>query len=154
VAVSQSESQQPAPPRRSHGCLFSCLALVVIAILAFGGAFLYGSWNLFQGFKNDPKLEQAMVVVRADHTAQEVLGDHIEVESLESETFTSTTGAGTSSTYTAMLKGTKGEGQLHVTFHTPKGKQRTIVAIVLTAPDGSRYNLTNKSVSGAPQDSI
>jgi hypothetical protein len=151
--VSQYESQPPAPPRRSHGCLFSCLGLILIAALAVGGAFVYGSWSLYQGFKHDPKLEQAMVVVRADHTAHDVLGDNIEVESLESETFTSTTGAGTSSTYTAMLKGSKAEGQLHVTFHTPKGKQRSIVAIVLTGPDGERYNLTNKTAT-TPSDSI
>jgi hypothetical protein len=151
--VTQTEYHEPAPRRRSHGCLFSCLALIAISLLAAGGAFFYGSWSLYQGFKHDPKLEQAMVVVRADHTAHDVLGDNIVVESLESETFTSTTGTGTSATYTAMLKGSKAEGQMHVTFHAPKGKHMSIVAIVLTGPDGERYNLTSKTVI-APGDSI
>ena len=143
---------QAAPPRRSHGCVWGCLALALLLIAVGGGAFWWGQWYVTQGVKADPSLQTAMNAVRMSGTARDVLGDNIQIESVESENFVSTLGSGTTRTYTATLKGTKSEATLHVTLHS-NGKDMKVVSIILTAPDGTRYNLT-RDAGASPQKSI
>lgn len=143
---------QAAPPRRSHGCLWGCLALPLLLVAGGGGAIWWGQWYFAQGIKADPSLQTAMNVVRVSGTARDVLGDNIQIESVESEHFVSTLGKGKTATYTATLRGTKGEAILHVTLHSD-GTGMKIVSIILTAADGTRYNLT-RDTQTPPQKSI
>jgi hypothetical protein len=147
--VAQSLEQAP-PPRRSHGCLWGCLALALLLAVAAGGAFWWGNWYLTQGVKADPLLQKAMNVVRMSGTARDVLGDNIQIESVVSEHFVSTLGKGRTATYTATLKGTKSEATLHATLHSD-GTGMKIVSIILTGPDGTRYNLTEDTQSPPPK---
>ena len=144
--MAQSERDPVPTPRRSHGCLWSCLAVLLIVALAAGGTIYFAGGPivaLYRGIKNDPTLQLAMTVVRNDRVAREVLGDDIAIESVDSESFTATIGKGRTATYTALLRGTKGEGRMHVTLHS-SGDEMKIVSIVLTGQDGERYNITGK----------
>ena len=147
--MAQSLEQAP-PPRRSHGCLWGCLALAILLAVVGGGTAWWGEWYLTQGVRADPLLQKAMNVVRMSSTARDVLGDNIQIESVESEHFVSTLGNGKTATYTATLRGTKGEATLHATLHSD-GTGMKIVSIILTGPDGSRYNLTDETQSPPPK---
>jgi hypothetical protein len=114
--------------------------LVLIAV-ATAGAFLYGKWMLQEGFRNDPALQRALGEVRRNHVAQDVLGNGIVIETIESETFSATTGKGKTVTYALHVKGDKAEGELHILLHS-SGHEMKIVSMVLTGPGEERYNLT------------
>jgi hypothetical protein len=147
-----ARTEQPAPPVRSHGCLWSCLAtFVLLAIVGAGGLF-YGGWFVYQGYKDDPALRSAMTLVRENPVAREVLGGDIVIESMESEIFSATTGTGKTVTYALLLKGDKGEGRLHVMLHS-SGHEMKIVSMVLTGPDDQRYNLSGAKAA-PPSNSI
>jgi hypothetical protein len=132
----------PEPvPRRSHGCLWGCMGLILVVAVVVGGLALYGGWFFSQGFRSDRNLETAMAAVRGNPVAHAVLGDGIAIESMESETFSAITGKGKTVSYTVKLKGNRAEGQLHVMLHSAGGDMK-IVSMVLTGPDNERYNLT------------
>ncbi len=148
-----AQSLDPAaPPRRTHGCLWGCLALALVLLVTGGGGLYWGEWYVTQGVKADPSLQKAMNVVRSSGVARDLLGNNIQIESVDSEHFVSTLGKGKTATYTAMLKGTKGEATLHATLHSD-GTGMKIVTIILTASDGSRYNITGDTET-LPQKSI
>ena len=145
--MAQAEHQQISPPpRRTHGCLWGCLGVLVLVALIGGGAFVWSGWYIFEGYKNDPALQVAITAVESDRTARDVLGSDIKVTGMKSEIFTDTMTSGRSATYSVDLKGSKAEGKLHVTLHS-QGEGMKIVAMVLTGPDGTRYNLTNNTVT-------
>jgi hypothetical protein len=151
--VTQSDYQPASAPRpRSHGCLFSCLGIVGLIVLAGAGAMLYSGWFVYEGFRNDATLQMAMSQVKANRVARDVLGDNIVIESMESETISAATGHGKSVAYAVRLRGSKGEGLLHVLFHSG-GHDMKIVSMVLTGPDEERYNLSG-SGPPPPSDSI
>lgn len=150
-----AQPQEPvALPRRSRGCLWSCLGVVLLFVVIAGGALLWGDWYIHSGFKRDSALQRAMTVVREDHQARAVLGDDIQVISVQSERFSGVVGAERTrtATYTVTLKGSKGQGRLHVTLHSDGGAMQ-LVSMVLTGPDGTRYNLTDDSITPS-QNSI
>jgi hypothetical protein len=126
--------------------------MVLLLSLIGAGSLFYGGWFLREGFRSDPSLDHAISIVRANPTAREVLGDDISVESMQSETFSATTGKGKTVTYTLRLKGQKAEGSLHLMLHS-SGKEMKIVSMVLTGPDDQRYNLTGAG-STVPSNSI
>src|SRR5258708_39414184 len=92
-------------PRRSHGLFWGCLGSIILVAAIVGGLLLYGGWVVFQGYKHDRNLETAMAAVRVNPVAHAVLGDGIAVESMESETFSATTGNGKTVSYAVKLKG-------------------------------------------------
>jgi hypothetical protein len=148
-----ARTDQPvAPPARSHGCLWSCLAAVFLFAAVGAGALYYGGWFISQGYRSDPALESAMMQVRTNPVARDVLGDNIAIESMESEMFSAATGTGKTVTYSLRLKGAKGEGRLHVVLHSA-GHDMKIVSMVLTGPDDQRYNLTG-AAAAPPSSSI
>jgi hypothetical protein len=153
--VSQNEhSPVPMPPRRRGGCVMGCLALIVIVVVGVGSLFTYNGWFMSTGYKNDPNLQSALSAVRGNSVAHAVLGDGIEIESMQSETLTAATGRGKTVAYTVELKGSRAEGSLHVMLHSSGSEKMKIVSMVLTGPDNERYNLTSSSNNAAPSDSI
>ena len=58
------------PPRRSHGCLWGCLILLLIFVLPpalLGG---YGAWFLWDGYRHSPVLRVVNELVREDGMAR------------------------------------------------------------------------------------
>ena len=139
----------PAPRGSGHGCLWGCLIAALIAIAAIVGAMSYGGWFLFSGFKNDPALHAVMDTVNGDRIARAVLGDNIEITSLESSSFNSDVTTGKHASYVARVKGSKGEGTLAITVDTVSG-QIHVTSVVLTGPDGSTYDLTTSQPATPP----
>ncbi len=146
--MAQPQDQPIPPPRRSHGCLWGCLGVVLLAILLGGGAMLWSGWYVYQGFKSDPAMQTVVAIVQSNRTARDVLGDNIAVLDVQSERFTATLGQHNekSATYTAQLQGSKGRGELHVTLHATTGALK-VVSMILTGPDGTRYNLTDNTLT-------
>jgi hypothetical protein len=146
--VAQTQDQPLPPPRRSHGCLWGCLGVILLAVLLGGGSLLWTGWWVYEGFKPDPAMERVLTAVRTNPTAHDVLGDNIKVLDVQSERFTAMFGVHRekSATYTAELEGSKGRGQLHVTLHATGGTMK-VVTMILTGPDGTRYNLTNNTLT-------
>ena len=145
--MAQPQDQIP-PPRRSHGCLWGCLGVVLLAAVLGGGAMLWSGWYVTQGFKSDPALVNVLAVVNTNRTAHDVLGDNIQVLDVESERVAAILGQHRekTATYTAQLQGSKGRGELHVTLHATGGAMK-VVSMILTGPDGTRYNLTDNTLT-------
>lgn len=119
--------------------------MVAILAVVITGIYL-GIGYRFGGFELDRGLKAAMTLVRHDSVAQQVLGNGIQIEKVEGrEYFLPERGEGHSSTHTVRLKGSKGEGVLHVTLHS-SGRDLKIVAMVLTGPDGERHILAHDQV--------
>ncbi len=143
----------PPPPLRSgHGCLWGCLAAALIAIVALVGTFGYLGWYLSSGFKNDATLTMVIGTVNGNQIARSVLGDHIEIAGLSSTSVQSTLATGTTASYVARLKGARAEGTLEATVVT-HDRASHITVLLLTGPDGRRYDLTGPPQTN-PQDSI
>ena len=136
-------SSAPPPtysPRRSHGCLWGCLILVLILVIPpmlIGG---YGAWFLWDGFRRDPVLRVVGEMVRRDGMAQQVLGTGAVVTGVEGNFFSWMPG-GSSHDYVVALEGPKGQGHLAVTSHQSGYDGPKLDSAILTGPDGRRYDL-------------
>jgi hypothetical protein len=141
----------PPPPRSGHGCIWGCGIAALIVVAAVVGTFSYLGWYLYSGFKNDTTLQMVMTTVNAEQTARSVLGDSIVVTSVSSTEINSSTETGTTASYVAHVKGSRAEGTLEATIVTHH-KVRHITMLILTGPDGRRYDLTDPP--HAPDTSI
>lgn len=143
----------PPPRRRSGGCLWGCLGLVLIVVVGLGGIVGYSAWFLHKGFENDSRLQTIMAIVRHDVRAEAVLGRNIHIAGVESHTFMMETGAGKSASYTLRLIGTDGEGVLKVDLDLNGGKTK-VTLMVLTGADGHPHTLVGKEPESPLQQSI
>ena len=150
--MAESDIQSPPPRRTGRGLVLGCLGLTVLIIAAIAGLGLYASWTMNEGYRNDPHLKSALEMVRASPVAQSVLGAPIDVEGMQSEAFTTTSGVGRTVSYTVKLKGARAEGSVHVMLHSEGGDMK-IVSVVLTGPDDERYTITSQQQT-APPNSI
>jgi hypothetical protein len=133
----------PPQPHRSHGCLWGCLIAALVAIVAIVGAVSYTGWYLYTGFKNDPTLHAVIGVVNNEGVARAVLGNNITITNVEGSSFNTDLNTGKTVSYVAHLKGSKGEGTLNITVVTPKGGAAHTTVLMLTGPDGHKYDLLN-----------
>jgi hypothetical protein len=130
--------------------------VILIAALLGGGSLLWTGWSLYQDVGSGPATEKVLALVKSNPTARDVLGDNIKVLDVQSERFTAVLGdhKEKSATYTADLQGSKSHGQLHVTLHAADGNgAMKVVSMILTGPDGTRYNLTDNTLTPS-NDSI
>lgn len=109
------------PPRRSHGCLWGCLAIVLLLFLPVLLAGGYGTWFLWQGFRHDPVLRTVQTLVSHDGLAHQVLGEDIHVVGMYGNAFSYTPGLGGHSDYEVRLQGSKAQGALEVEAYTHRG---------------------------------
>ena len=146
--------QGPKEPRRkSGGCLWGCLAVVVVVLLVFGGLFGFSAWFLNRNIENDSKLQTIMAIVRDDPRAEAVLGRHIHIQSVESRTFLMETGVGKTASYTLRLAGSRGEGTLEVNLDLNQAKTK-VTSMVLTGADGHPLYLVGKEPENLIKQSI
>jgi hypothetical protein len=129
------------PPQKSgNGCLWGCLILMLILFLPpvlLGG---YGAWFLYDGYKHNPVLRVIGEMVRKDGMAQQVMGHGAMVTGVEGNVFSWFPGSA-SDTYQVALEGPKGEGHVTVTSHHSGFDAPTLDSVILTGPDGQRYDL-------------
>ena len=138
---------------RSNGCLWGCLGVLLLVSLPFIVAGGYGGWFLWHGFRESPMVRAAIAMTERDGLAQYVLGRPIIVTGVEGNAFTFSTGVGARNAYVLRLEGPRGTGTLAVTSHT-EGRQAKIDSMVLTGPDGRRYDLLHHGpVPGDGDDS-
>ena len=138
-----SYQDEPAPRRRSHGCLWGCLGLFLIVLLVSGGVIGYSAWVLHKAFVNDARLQTIMAIVHNDHRAEAVLGRNIIFTKVDSHTFMRPKGAGNTSYYMLRLIGTNGTGVLKVNLELSHGKTK-VVLMILTGSDGHPHMLVGK----------
>ena len=137
-------SYDQAPPRRrSGGCLWGCLAVVLIVVLGIGGVVGYSAWTLHRGFENDSRIQTIMAIVQSDARAAAVLGRNIKIVEVESHTFAMTTQAGKTASYTLRLVGSSGEGVLEVNLDLNCRKTK-VTLMILTGSDGHPHTLVGK----------
>lgn len=128
------------PPRRSNGCLWGCLILLLVLAIPpvlMGG---YGAWFLWQGYRRDPVLRVVGEMVRKDGMAQQVLGPGAVVTGVEGNFFSWMPGQ-SSHAYEVILEGPKGEGRLAVIWHQAGFEGPKLDGAILAGPDGRRYDL-------------
>ena len=136
-------SVEEVPPRRRSGCLWGCLAVVLIIVVGIGGIVGYGTWVLHRTVDNDPRLQAIIAIVRDDSRAAAVLGRNIKIVEVESHAFAMTTETGKTASYTLRLIGSDGEGVLKVDLDLNGGKTKVIL-MVLTGTDGHPHTLVGK----------
>jgi hypothetical protein len=131
---------QPIPtPHRSHGCLWGCLAVLGFFLLPVILVAGYGGWFLYQGYRHDPVLRGVVELVRRDGMAEAVLGQDIRIEGVEGSALTYMWHS-EAGTYILLLRGSKGEGALHVAAHDQSGRL-VVDSMILDGPDGGHYDL-------------
>jgi hypothetical protein len=143
---------QPAP-RRSNGCLWGCLALLLVFFLPVVLAGGYGAWFLWQGFRNDPVLRTVAELTRKDGLARRVLGDGIHVTGVAGNAFSFVPGLGSHIDYEVAIAGSRATGVLDVEADTARGRVE-IRTLILTLPDGARYDLLKDHVLPEPNGSV
>jgi len=127
-------------PRRSHGCLWGCLTVLVIAGLVTVGLFSYGAWFFFTGFEKDARLQNIMETVRSDPRAEMVLGKNIHIVEVEEHMLNYSSESGKKLTYRLKLAGSTGEGELKVDLNL-NGPKAKVTLMVLTGTDGHPHYL-------------
>lgn len=146
---------QPHRPSSSRGCLWGCLGVAVIVLAPLLFAWGYGAWVVYTGFRENPVMRAAIEMTQRDGLAQQALGQGIIVTGVASNIFTFMPGMGVRNGYALELSGSKGSGTLAVTSHG-RGSQAKIDSMILTGPDGRRYDLLSDTVlpGGPPDDTI
>jgi len=139
-------------PRRSNGCLWGCLAVLAFIFLPVILAGGYGAWFLYQGFRHDPVLIAVAELTRHDGLAHQILGDDIEVTGMAGNAFSFVPGIGSHSSYEVTVEGDKASGTLGVEADTPHGRVE-IRSMILTTPNGGRYDLLHNVVLREPSGS-
>ncbi len=139
-------------PRRSNGCLWGCLAVLAFIFLPVMLAGGYGAWFLYQGFRHDPVLTAVTELARHDGLAHQVLGEDIEVTGVAGNAFSFVPGMGSRSSYEVTVEGDKASGTLDVEAATPHGRVE-IRSMILTTPNGGRYDLLHNIVLTEPSGS-
>ena len=148
-------SYQDASPqhRRSHGCLWGCLGLVLVVLLVSGAVVGYSAWILHKAFLNDARLQTIMAIDHNDTRAEAVLGRNIIFTNVDSHTFDKPKGAGKTAFYMLRLIGTNGTGVLKVNLDLSHGKTK-VTLMVLTGSDGHPHTLVGKEPENPLQQPI
>jgi Cytochrome oxidase complex assembly protein 1 len=141
------------PPRRSNGCLWGCLAVLAVIFLPMMLAGGYGAWFLYQGFRHDPVLRIVAELARHDGLAHQILGDDIHVTGVEGNAFSYVPGLGAHTDYEVTLAGDKASGTLGVVANTAHGRIE-IKSMILTLPNGGRYDLLRNIVLEPPRGAV
>ena len=143
------------PVRSGRGCLWGCMGIAVIVLAPLLFAWGYGAWVVYSGFRDNPMMRTAVEMVQRDGLAQQALGHDIVLEGVASNIFSFMPGTGIRNGYELELSGSKGSGTLAITSHG-RGAQAKIDSMILTGPDGRRYDLLHDTVlpGGPPDDSI
>ncbi len=139
-------------PRRSNGCLWGCLAVLAVIFLPVMLAGGYGAWFLYQGFRHDPVLRIVAELARHDGLAHQILGDDIHVTGVEGNAFSYVPGLGAHTDYEVALAGDKASGTLEVAAENAHGRIE-IKSMILTLPNGGRYDLMRNIVLTEPSGS-
>lgn len=139
-------------PRRSNGCLWGCLAILAIIFLPMIAAGGYGAWFLYQGFHRDPVLRAVAELARRDGLAHQILGNDIRITGVEGNAFSYAPGLGAHTGYEVTLAGDKASGTLDVEADNSTGHV-DIKSMILTVPNGGRYDLLHNLVLSEPNGS-
>ena len=138
--------------RRSHGCLWGCLGVVLFFIVAVGGTVGYMAWNLYQGFGDDPHLQAILVIAHNSEMVRDEFGGKVFVTEVDRNSFPLPRHDGHATTYRLVLIGRNGQGELNARLETKAGQTKTLT-IILTCPDGRTRALVGKEPQG-PLSSI
>ena len=130
-----------SPPRHNRDCLWGCFAVLAFIFLPVLLAAITGGWFIYQGYRHDPVLQGVVALVRRDGMAEAVLGENIHVTGMEGSALTYLWGSGESGgSYVVDLAGSKGQGALHVTAHSRRGRL-SVESMILDGPHGDHYDL-------------
>jgi Cytochrome oxidase complex assembly protein 1 len=140
-------------PHRSNGCLWGCLAVLAIIFLPLIAAGAYGGWFLYQGFRHDPVLRTVAELARKDGMAHQILGNDIHVTGVSGNAFSYVPGLGAHTDYEVTLSGDKASGTLDVEADNSHGHV-DIKSMILTTPNGGRYDLLKNIVLTEPSGSM
>jgi hypothetical protein len=136
---------EPVPRRRSNGCLYGCLTLIVILALPVVVAAGLSTWFFYHDVWRDPAVRLAREMIARDGLARQVLGTPITVTGVEGNAWSWMPGVGRTSVYILSLSGPRGNGTLEVHAHTGMGRPG-LDGATLTAPGGARYDLLHHRV--------
>lgn len=127
-------------PRRGNGCIYGCLAVLLIAALPVVLAAGYGSWFLYRGLNDDPVVQLARDLVVRDGITSQVLGAPVHITGIRGNAWSWVPGASATSTYVLTLSGAHADGTLEIRSHAGSGGP-TLDSATLTVPGGLRYDL-------------
>ena len=144
------------PPRSNRGCLWGCLAVLAFIFLPVLLAAVTGGWFFYQGYRRDSVLQAVVQLVRRDGMAEAVLGENIHVTRIEGGALSYMWGSSESGgSYVVDLAGSKGQGALHVTAFSRRGRL-SVESMILDGPHGDHYDLLHHVTQpgGNPTTSI
>ena len=130
----------PPAPRRSNGCLWGCLIVLLVLALPFATMAGYSAWFFWLGWRQSPVLRATSEFLRDDGMANLALGHHIRITGVEGSATSMVYGLGGHSEYRLDLSGDKGDGTMDVEADMVNGAVN-FRSMMLTGPDGTRYDL-------------
>jgi hypothetical protein len=140
------------PEKKHHGCLWGCLAAIILIALPAAGLAGYGGWLLYHGLTGDSGTRAVVEALQDNGVAEAVLGRDIRLAGVESRAVAALSGQGVRGVYVLLLVGSKGKGTATVTADL-SGTHIHIVRAILIGPHGMRYDLLRQTMR-VPEDSI
>ncbi len=135
--------------RGGRGCLWGCLGLVAIVMLPFLLFWGYTAWFLSGGYRENPAMRVIVEMTQRNGLAQQVLGAPVAITGVEGNAFSYESGTGARNRYVLRVEGPRGVGTLDVSSSGNAAPK--IESMILTGPDGRRYDLlTNAPLPGDP----
>ncbi len=118
------------------GCLTPIIVVGIIVIVLAG----YAGYYAFFAYKSDAAYQLVMADVQASATARGILGNDIQLSGFPGYSYSYSTETGHTANYHFTVKGSKAEGQVEADL-VYRGEQPIVRSLVLTGPDGLKYNL-------------
>lgn len=130
---------QAARSRWGSGFAWGCLTPLLVLGLLIAGGIVYSGYFMTLGFRGDDSFKTVLTAVQSHPLAKDILGDKIAAQGSPSYNITYSTG-GMRARYAFAVRGTHADGAVEAEVTRSNGKA-TITALVLTGPDGRRYDL-------------
>ncbi len=144
--ASAQVSEQQRPARRT---LWSVLGFGIIPLgiagIVVAGAAIYFGYYMFFGYRSDPLLQTVMIAIQHSAAARPILGDNIAITGLPFYD-SCTDASGQTARYDFSVRGSKGAAAVSAAVFVPDGRPE-IKTIVLTSPDGHRYDLAGDAAA-------
>jgi hypothetical protein len=142
-------SDEAKKSRWGSGFLWGCLTPLLLVVVLIGAGLTYAGYYFVSGYKNDATLQTVLAAVQSHPIARQVLGDNIQIDGFPNFKVNYDAATGHTASYDFDVKGTKARGHVQAALTITNGKT-TFNTLILTGPNGEKYDLAGTHGSGAP----
>src|SRR5579862_8657127 len=135
----------PNTSRAHNGFVWGCALPILGIFLIVTGWFVYHTYYFTQGYKQGPGLPTVMRAVNKSPRALGMLGQNIEILTMELNMPSNARQNGHRIFYKVHVRGSKAEGEIQTSVLIAKNGATTITSLKLIGPDEIPRNLLQES---------